>query len=138
MNNSTKRRRVEEHDKAQKKSGYPFADSLADASSAIRRLGNGCKQHHRRARHPWLGCDIVRQQGFCVRSAPRPRHAAGHQPRLPRRRGYAPLAPLRSPSRYLNKANIQIHRQRTLSSPAARAEEMRNATSHPRQSLPMN
>jgi hypothetical protein len=37
MNNSTKGRRVEEHDKAQKKSGYPVADSLANASSAIRR-----------------------------------------------------------------------------------------------------
>ena len=41
MNNSTKGRRIEEHDKAQKKSGYPVADSLANASSAIRRLGNG-------------------------------------------------------------------------------------------------
>jgi hypothetical protein len=77
MNNSTKGRRVEEHDKAQKKSGYPVADSLANASSAIRRLGNGCKQHHRRARRPWLGCDIVRQQGFCDPRSPACRSGQG-------------------------------------------------------------
>ena len=77
MNNSTKGRRVEEHDKAQKKSGYPVADSLANASSAIRRLGNGCKQHHRRARRPWLGCDIVRQQGFCDPRSPACRGGQG-------------------------------------------------------------
>ena len=41
LNNSTKGRRVEQHDKARQKSGCPVADSLANASSAIRRLGNG-------------------------------------------------------------------------------------------------
>jgi len=68
MNNSAKG--TSRGDKAQKKSGYPFADSLADASSAIRRLGNGCKQHNRRARRPRLGCDFVRQQGFCDPRSP--------------------------------------------------------------------
>jgi hypothetical protein len=37
--------------------------------------------------------------------------------------------------RNLNKANIQIHRKRTLSSPGARGEELRNATYRPPQSL---
>ena len=49
---------------AQQKSGGPVAGSLANASPAIRRVGDGRRQHHRRAGRARLGRDVVRHRGF--------------------------------------------------------------------------
>ena len=53
-----------QHDHPQQKSGCPVARSLANASPAIRRVGDGRRQHRRRTGLPWLGCDVVRHPGF--------------------------------------------------------------------------
>src|SRR5205807_2133926 len=64
------RKVAEQHDRYQqqkekgKKSGGAVAGSLANASSPIRRLGDGGQQHYRRADCQRLGCNIIRNQRF--------------------------------------------------------------------------
>ncbi len=52
------------HDNFPQKSGDSVAGSLANSSAPIRRVGDGRRQHRRRAGRPRLGCDLVRHRRF--------------------------------------------------------------------------
>ena len=65
------------HDHSRQEDGGPVAGSLANASPAIRRLGNGRRQHRRRTGRPRLGCDSVRHRGFRHPSPPARRGRPG-------------------------------------------------------------
>ena len=69
-------------------SSDPVAGRMANSSAAIRRVGNGGQQHHRRTRRPWLGRDVVRHQGFRYPGPParrgRPGLRRGSQQSIPK------------------------------------------------------